>query len=116
MQYQDYRVQRGTDTTLSVKLSGTSAFSGQNISGQGFEFVVSHRLGNVSGFFTKSAASGYNNVSGINVLHTSGKTFDVSINAADTSGLCPGNHAYATGRTDSGSRTVLQEGFILLLP
>ena len=102
---------RATDATVTVAIDPPVL-----ISGFALQFQVMHRFGGISGLINKYAASGFNNVSGINVTNAANGQFTVSIGATDTSGLDYGNFAYRALRTTSGSQTVLSEGFLVLVP
>lgn len=99
------------DRTISVGLEPPTGVSGWTL-----QFLATRRFGGTSGLITKSAASGFNNVSGINVTNGPLGQFDVEIDSADTSGLAYGAYATKIQRLDSGSVTPLTEGFLLILP
>lgn len=114
--------------TLSLVENGTlivSMIPPINISGWSIEYVQTERFGGAtarsgtgqgfSGTVTKWAASGYNNVSGINVTNGEQGIFSVSLLPADVSGQNPGTKAYFTARTDSGSVTILSAGYRLAM-
>ena len=70
-----------------------------------------------SGVFIKSCASGHGDgVSGITVTNSGAGQFQVAIRSVNTSGLDLGNYAYTFIRTDSGFRTTLAEGYVILTP
>jgi len=99
------------DGTLTISLEPSVAIGGWNI-----QFQVWKRFGGESGLITKSTASGYNNVSGIDITNSGLGIFDISIGSHDTSGLDFGNYASKAERLTSGNRTVLTEGYLILTP
>ena len=71
--------------------------------------------GSVSGLITKSAASGFNNVSGINVTNGAGGVLNVNFNRFDVSGgLEVGTYYFLLERLDSGNATPLANGLRLV--
>ena len=109
--YSDFSFNQFADGTISVSLAPAANIGNQNIRFQAFK-----RFGGISGLITKSCNSGFNNVSGINITSSGEGRFNISLRGADTSGLQLGNYAYAIERLDSGSRTVISEGYLILLP
>ena len=109
--FTEFAVTRATDTTLTMALQNPT-----NISGWSIKFEVQHRFGGTSGLITKSCASGYNNVSGLNVTNGAQGVMQISIGATDMSGLPYGNYSYTIVRTTSGQVTPLAGGYILLNP
>ena len=107
----DFNLVRYEDGTLTISLSPPTPIGGANI-----RFLVQHHFGGISGLIQKSVASGYNAVSGITVTNSGQGVFNVALRSVDTSGFEYGNYAYTTERLDSGSRTVISEGFMKLLP
>ncbi len=89
---------------------------GTPIGGWAMRFQAQKRFGGISGFMQKYTASGYNGQSGINITNSGQGQFNVQLNSVDTSGLNFGVYTYCCERLDVGSRTVLSEGFITLLP
>ena len=87
-----------------------------NISGWNIRLTTSKRFGGSSGLIVKSCASGYNDVSGINVTNGVGGKFSVRLYTSNTSGLDYGCFATVIERLDSGSRSTITEGFLILLP
>lgn len=90
-----------------------------NVSGWTLQFSLWRRQqavsGSVSGLITKSAASGFNNVSGINVTNGPGGVFVVNLGRFDVSGgLAPGAYSYKVERMDSGNATIISEGYRLV--
>lgn len=88
----------------------------QNISGWTIEMKTTKRFGGSSGLIVKSCASGYNNVSGIQVVNGAQGKFKVAITSLDTSGLEYGNYATEINRLDSGSHVALTQGYLSLIP
>lgn len=108
---QDFALGIYEDATIQVNLSPPT-----NISGFDLRFRLMSRFGGVSGLVVKTCASGYNNVSGINVNNGPQGQFQIRLNSIDTSGLDTRNYSYSVERTTSGSRTILTEGFVVILP
>jgi len=105
-QYMDFSLSRFEDAVLSVSLTPAV-----NISGQSIRFLSQHRFGGLSGFAIKSVASGFNNVSGINVTDGVNGVMQITLNSVDSSGLDFGNYAYSIERLDNNSRTLYTAGF-----
>lgn len=79
--------------------------------------LVQHRFGGISGIIVKSVASGFAaGQSGFTYLNSGQGQFQVNFNSVDTSGMDYGNFAFAIERLDSGSRTVISEGYLMLSP
>ena len=106
----DFPVTKNTDATVNVQLTPATPIGGWSI-----QFQTMQHFGGVSGILTKSCASGFYG-SGITLLNSGTGAFQVTINAVETSGLAFGPYSYIAQRTDSGSRTVLAEGFLNLTP
>lgn len=85
------------------------------IGGLSIEFTLSKRTGG-SGYFTKSMASGYYGVSGMNIVNSGQGIMTISLNSVDSSGRDYGNYAFRISRMMSGQRATLTEGFEILLP
>ena len=110
--FDNFALIRGEDAILSVSLNPPTPITDWNLL-----FRVNRRFGSCSGLIFKSAdLPTFNNVSGINVTNGPGGMFQVTINSVDTSGLSFGNYAFQTVRQDTGSQTVLNTGFLTLLP
>ena len=110
--FDNFALIRGEDAILSVSLNPPTSISDWNL-----QFRVNRRFGSCSGLIFKSAdLPTFNNVSGINVTNAAGGMFQVRIDSVDTSGLSFGNYAYSTTRIDTNSQTVLNNGFLVLLP
>lgn len=108
---QDFSIDRGEDATIRIVMTPPTAIGGWEI-----RFLLTKRFGNVSGIFQKSVASGYNNVSGINIINSGQGIFDVSINTGNTSGLNYSNFTYTSKRLNSGYVTTLCEGYLSIMP
>ena len=107
----DFSLLRLEAGTLNVELTPPT-----NISGWSLLFQAKKYFGGESGLINAYAASGYNNVSGINVHNAGAGMFSVAIPAGATSGWNYGNYAFSAQRTDSGFQTVLSQGFMLVNP
>lgn len=100
------------DGILTVALNPPTAIGGWDI-----EFRVQKRFGQSSGLIIKQAMSGYiTGQSGITFVNSGNGTIDINVNQPDTSGLEFGNYAASVRRMNSGSRSVLSQGFLVLYP
>lgn len=109
----DYSLIRMEDGLLLVDMTPS-----QPVGGWSVEFNMSKRFGaGVSGLTKLVAASGYGNgVSGITIANSGNGNFSVPISSLLTSGLSPGNYACSFLRTDSGSISVIYQGYLSLGP
>lgn len=107
----DFSMAPREDGTLAVSMTPPVGISGWSL-----QFLLQKNFGGISGLIVKSAASGFNNVSGINILDGVQGQFNVKINSVDTSGFSSQNYAYTIARLDSGFVTTLVEGYLLLQP
>ena len=110
----NFKLERFADGDLTVGLAPAA-----NISGWTLQCTMWRRAqnisGSVSGLITKSAASGFNNVSGINVTNGVQGVFTVHFNRFDVSGnLDSGSYYFKVERMDSGNASVVAEGFRLI--
>jgi hypothetical protein len=99
------------DGLFVIELQPPTSIGGWNV-----EFLCQRRFGGVSGFFKKSMASGRYGVSGMNITNSGLGIMSITIDSVDTSGMEYGNYAIAATRLDSGYRTVLTEGYLILEP
>lgn len=111
----DVTISRFEDGVLTVAMAPPVAVGGWAIT-----FRVQKYFGGgsslASGLINKSVSSGLNGASGITVTNSGQGVFAIDLRSVDTSGLQFGNYAYAVERTDSGNRTVLSQGYVLLGP
>lgn len=107
----DFPLFLGNDQIVPVTIAPPTPIGGYDLL-----FRVTRNYGSTSGFITKSAASGYNGVSGITIISSGGGQLQVRINAVDSSGLGQGAYFYALTRINSGFVTELAEGFMLAQP
>lgn len=85
------------------------------VGGWSAAFRVTRRFGDgLTPLVLKSTASGHDGVSGVTVMDSGLGKFGVTFTPADRSGLEPGNYAFQFERMDSGFRTVLTQGYMLL--
>lgn len=99
------------DGTISISMQPPVAIGGWSL-----QTVVSKRAGGDSNYIVKNAASGYYNVSGMNIVNSGQGVFSVSLQSVDTSGMDYGLFSYNVSRLNSGNRVTLVEGFLTLLP
>lgn len=107
----DFSLARYEDGILTISMAPPVAIGAWDI-----RFRVQKRFGGTSGLITKSITSGFNGSSGITITNSGQGQFNVAINSRDTSGLEYGNYAFSTERFESGSRTILSEGYLQLMP
>ena len=110
----DFQLPQFSDATFLVNLAPPVAIGGWSL-----RCLVAKRFGDeyVSGLITKSCASGYGaGQSGITILNSGQGRIQINLVARDTSGLTWGGYQYAVERLDSGSRTILTQGQLLLAP
>ena len=104
--YVDYSLAKYEDGVLTLELQPPVAVGGWTL-----RYTETKRFGGLSGSVYKWAASGFNNVSGINVVNSGQGIMKITINSPDSSGRDFGNYAFVVERVDSGHRTVLAEGY-----
>ena len=110
----DFSVVKFSDSILTINLIPAVPIGGWSL-----RFEAQHRPGGISGLITKSSASGFggsNHPSGITITNSGNGQFNVYIDGVNTSGLDYGAYAYSVQRMDSGSRTLISEGFMSVLP
>ena len=83
------------------------------VGGWTLQTVVTKRFGGTP-LVSRYMASGYYGVSGMNIVNSGQGIFSVTLNSSDFSGKDPGNYAFQITRTDSGSRTNLTDGYLML--
>lgn len=98
----------GTDNSYVFTVFQSDGVTPVNITGFAIQFVV-EEYGNSAGvFITKTVGSG------VTLTNPTQGQFTVSLVAADTASMYPGQYAYRTERTDSGSDTVYPLGLFTL--
>jgi hypothetical protein len=107
----NFSLDRGADGTLTFGVAPPTAIGGMSI-----QFLLTKRLGGVSGLYQAWVGSGLNNLSGINITNSGQGYMQITIPSSATSGLDPTNYAFKVARTDSGFYTTLAEGQLVLLP
>lgn len=107
----DFSLARQEDGVLIISMTPVIPIGGQN-----YQFQVTKRFGGTSGLITKSMHSGFYNVSGMNIVNSGQGIMRVNINEVDTSGREWGNYSFNVQRLDSGNRTVVSEGYLVILP
>lgn len=106
----DFTLVRYEDATLTIGLSPPAPIGAWEI-----QFTLKNRFGG-DAFVTKSVNSGFNNSSGINITDSGVGVFNVNINSVDTSGRDFGSYAFGVEKLNSGSRSTLVEGYLILTP
>lgn len=107
----DFSFAKYQDGTLTISLSPPTAIGGWNIVYNQYK-----RFGSNTPIFTYSVASGFNGASGITVINSGQGIITMRIREENTSGLPYGNYAGMCERMDSGYRTTLSEGYMILVP
>lgn len=110
MEYADFSLHKREDADITVPLVPETAIGGWTVEAQ-----FSKRFGSSSGLITKSMASGYYGVSGMDIVNSGQGQFQFSLRSNDTSGLDAGIYAYTIRRLDSGFVTDLTQGYMSLL-
>lgn len=112
-QQNDFTIPQGQDVTLQVTLNTPT-----NISGWEIQSDIMYRLGSPQPIYTAFCASGFNNVSGINVIDGVNGKFLVPLFYSVISGvqLGTGVLTHRSRRVDSGAATDLDGGAIVLSP
>jgi len=87
-----------------------------NIINWSIEATLSKRFGSDTPIYQASVSSGHDFYSGITRINDEFGKFSVTIPSIAISGLDPGNYAFNVERTDSGSRQLLVNGYMTLLP
>ncbi len=106
--YADTAVVKYEDGTFVFQLSPPTSVRYWDI-----RFRMSRRAGG-SDIILKSCASGYNNVSGINVTDFTDGVMNTSIYSVNTSGLDESAYYYTLGHYNSGVVTLLARGYVNL--
>ncbi len=106
---QDFQISRGEDLIIEISLTPP-----QPIGGYGIRFQSTRRFGGNYPLITKSMASGFYNVSGMNILNSGNGSMNVVLKGPDTSGLDFGNYSYTVARTDSGFYSEYLVGYVVL--
>lgn len=122
----DWEMVKYTDGLLIVSMSPPQAIGGWTIryretiavgGGQYQVLTAAESSGNVlRNQIEKYVASGYNGASGITITDSGVGILQVRVNEADVSGRPYGAYPYQLERLDSGSATVLANGFRLYRP
>jgi hypothetical protein len=106
----DWTIGKYEDGVLNIELQPPTAIGGWLIN-----WSLYKRYGSPSsGIAIRSAASGYNGVSGVTVTDSGAGRFSVTFWGSDTSGLDAGNYVHSAVRMDSGFRTNIVDGFVSL--
>ena len=106
--YADFSIGKLEDGTLTVALQPPVAIGGWQI-----QFTVQKHFGGISGIYT-AYVSGINSISGITITNSGQGIFNIALPSYWASGLDFGNYSYSVERRDSGFRTELSIGYILL--
>lgn len=107
----DFTISRYADGILSIDLEPPIPIGGWNI-----QMTIQKRLGSTTPLIVKNVATGFNGVSGITITNSGQGKMDIVVRSADASGLEFGNYSHNVWRMDSGNRTLLSEGYMLLQP
>lgn len=108
----DFAMTQLEDFPLNVGVAPPTPVGGWNV-----RFQVLKRAGGTSGLVVLTCASGYGGgQSGITVTNSGHGQFQALIPSRMTSGLDAGSYYHDFTRLDSGSRTCIVQGTMLLLP
>ena len=107
----DFRLARYEDGILHIDMTPPT-----NIGGWSLRFQLMNRYDGVSGIIKRYSASGYDGLSGITLTNSGTGSFNIQLYGKDMSGLDVKNYSYVVERLTSGSRTVLAEGYLSMLP
>lgn len=102
----NFHLARYADGVLTINLAPPTA-----IGGWGIQFQMTRYFGSDDILIEKSVASGFNNLSGINITNSGAGVFNVNFSQVESSGLDPGNYAYQILRVDSGLHNILCQGY-----
>ncbi len=107
----DFSMVKFEDGILTLELAPPIAIGGMLLN-----FNLFKRFGSSEYIAQRWVGSGLNNQSGINITSSGQGRMNISLWENDSSGLEFGNYAFNIKRLDSGSRTVLTEGYLVLEP
>jgi hypothetical protein len=109
---QDFSVSQWSDTAVTLVLNPPA-----NVGGLTIEMFSTPRLGGSDRIFTKSVASGYNAVSGIDIINSGEGIMSIRLDVSkDFSGRNPGNYAWKARVLTSGLNVDLGDGIISVNP
>ena len=99
----------GEDATITVTIySDAAQTTPQNITGWSIQFVV-HGQGFATAIITKTVGNG------ITLTTPASGVLTITLAAADTASLIPGQYTFSIARTDTGAAANLTEGNLNLL-
>ncbi len=108
----DYSIGVNEDGLLTVSLSPPTPIADWTI-----RYMEQKRDGGISGFnFKYYGPDAGGGVSGITLVDAGQGTFNVQLNAVDSSGMDPANYVWSAERMDSGFRTTVACGTKSLTP
>lgn len=107
--YSDFYLSKLEDGIVTIAMSPAVPIGGWNIN-----FNLTKRENSSNVLIKKTVASGYSVVSGITIQDSGQGIFSVRMNSNDTSGFDPGNYAYEIVRMDSGFRSILCKGYLIM--
>lgn len=109
----DINLAQYADGVITIAMTPPVAVGGWSV-----KFTMARRFSSDSGICFRYGASGFGGgESGVTVLDSGLGRFRVKApSPEETSGLEPGNFAIQFERTDSGSRTVLSQGYEVMTP
>ncbi len=106
----DFSIAKSQDTDLVITLAPPAAIGGLDF----LHLVFKRAGGEGSGLLSKSMASGFHGVSGMEIQNSGQGIMRITYNAVDTSGWETGNYWHQTFLTSSGEMTPVANGYILL--
>lgn len=105
----DFTLARSAKGTITMSVDPPTAIGGWTL-----QFQMTKRPGSTSGLVTKSMASGYYNVSGMNITNSGQGVMSINFFPGEVSGMDLGIYAYQIQRLDSGFQTNLTAGWRLM--
>lgn len=105
--FSDFALGRLENGSLTISMSPPTGISGWSL-----QYIQTRRLGGTA-IVSKFAASGYNNVSGINVTDGARGVLSVALTPGEMSGFTDGTYSYQVLRINSGLQTVISTGYRL---
>ncbi len=124
--YTDYEMAKFSDGVLTLQMAPPQPIGQWTIRyremvhfGGGQPYVLAS--GQASGLIVRNlvekwTSSGMNNVSGINIIDSAAGILQVRVYEAEVSGRQYGSYPYMVERLDSGSATIIAEGYRLYVP
>lgn len=107
----DFFLAHFADGVLTVSMAPPVAIGGMDL-----RFTLTKRFESAAPLVQKSMASGFYGVSGMNITNSGQGVFQVQLFGSEMSGQDPGAFAWTVQRLTSGVRTLVADGYLVLLP